>query len=567
MPMWRSRRGNKAPPTQDSSVASSEQEVIDLRERLRVESPAGDARGSGTTSHAAGATKYAAWYREAHGVSEVPGRGQTPPGAQTVGGTPAVEQRPVSDTDPEPVHDTSKCHDTNVVHDMTRVHDTSRVHGAPAGARPTAPVSTPDGGSDDDASIDGRVDVPDGVRSSPGMQTSPDAVTPASGFSERERRAWRELDDELSRATRLLQREIDQADQPPVFGLRAAPTGDRTVKEPTRSATPETSNRPTSGAPTVGPGRTRPGAVSPPPQEAVGAERTRPGPASPPTPRDTVGPSYARAVPGWRAAVVVGALALVAFAFVLAALRIGGPADAPVDRRTVSSGTAGAARPADVNALAAWLARSTDKGTRVVAPSGLLEQLRTALPGRKVTRVAQARPGVLVVHRAGQRPNDQASTTRPAEVSEVVARFPSGFTVRQLGLGGREARVDRSDMSRRLLADTDVRLTPRAWRRLAEGDVDPRLLGLLGRVARKHTIDVAAFPRDARERAAGAPARTMRVTAIDGLLVGDAEPDIQQLRALLLSQPGDVSPDSVTARRAAEPPVLVVRVLLPSTTS
>jgi hypothetical protein len=149
-----------------------------------------------------------------------------------------------------------------------------------------------------------------------------------------------------------------------------------------------------------------------------------------------------------------------------------------------------------------------------------------------------------------------------------VARFPSGLTVRQLGHGSAaQSRADRQELGRRLLADTHIRLTPRAWSRLAAGEVDPRLLNLLERVARTHTIDVSAFPLDPMERAADAPAHAMRVTAIDGQLVGDAEGEIPRLRAVLLSQPRDVRPDSVVNRRGAQPPVLVVRVLLPGTRS
>jgi hypothetical protein len=56
----------------------------------------------------------------------------------------------------------------------------------------------------------------------------------------------------------------------------------------------------------------------------------------------------------------------------------------------------------------------------------------------------------------------------------------------------------------------------------------------------------------------------MLVTAIDGVLVADRDARISGLRAVLLSQPGDVRPDAVDTRRDEAPPALLVRVLLPS---
>ncbi|HEX7189291.1 MAG TPA: hypothetical protein VF423_13795 [Actinomycetes bacterium] len=123
----------------------------------------------------------------------------------------------------------------------------------------------------------------------------------------------------------------------------------------------------------------------------------------------------------------------------------------------------------------------------------------------------------------------------------------------------------RRESGRQLVTDTRVRLTPRAWATLSHGDVHARLIGLLERFVERHTIDVAAFPRTPAERAAGAPARSMRVTAIDGQLVDDATGTAGAMRAALLSQPGEIAPDSVTLRRDPPPAVLLVRVRPPST--
>ena len=146
-----------------------------------------------------------------------------------------------------------------------------------------------------------------------------------------------------------------------------------------------------------------------------------------------------------------------------------------------------------------------------------------------------------------------------------VGVFPSGYEIRQTveSASPAQARAERRTSGRRLVADTRLRLTPRAWAALTAGDVDPGLTGLLEQVVQNHTVDVTAFRRTAAERAAGAPARAMLVTAVDGQLVADRG-DVAAMGAALFGALGELAPDSLTVRTEPAPAGLLVRVLLPS---
>ncbi len=121
----------------------------------------------------------------------------------------------------------------------------------------------------------------------------------------------------------------------------------------------------------------------------------------------------------------------------------------------------------------------------------------------------------------------------------------------------------RRKAGRQLVSDTRLRLTPPAWSTLAAGNVDPRLMGLLARMASGHTVDVSGFPRGSAERAARAPALAMEITAIDGALVGDAGPAVQEMRSLLMDHPRPFRPAKVELVTDPKPEVLLVRFLLP----
>jgi hypothetical protein len=64
---------------------------------------------------------------------------------------------------------------------------------------------------------------------------------------------------------------------------------------------------------------------------------------------------------------------------------------------------------------------------------------------------------------------------------------------------------------------------------LANGNVDLSVASLLRRLIRTHTVEVSSFPRDLLTTAAGAPARAVSITSLDG-----ARPDaglVQAVRA------------------------------------
>ena len=166
----------------------------------------------------------------------------------------------------------------------------------------------------------------------------------------------------------------------------------------------------------------------------------------------------------------------------------------------------------------------------------------------------------------GRSSGPAAPPTRLLRRWEPLAVFPGGLQVRQVLDRPRGAEAaTRQAIGRQVVADIGVRLTPQAWKSLIRGAVDRRLTAVLSQVAQGGAIDVSAFPRDRAMRAADAPARVMRVTAINGQLVDDSD-RIARMRAEILAQPPGLVPDSVTLRRTPSPAVLLVSVLRPSTT-
>ena len=112
-----------------------------------------------------------------------------------------------------------------------------------------------------------------------------------------------------------------------------------------------------------------------------------------------------------------------------------------------------------------------------------------------------------------------ATRTRPVDVVEPRRDAASV-----------EAELARQvEAGRRLIASVNLRLTPRAWTMLANGKVDLSVTSLLRRLLRAHTVQASLFPRDPLTTAAGAPARTVDITGLDG-----ATPDaalVQSVRA------------------------------------
>jgi hypothetical protein len=208
--------------------------------------------------------------------------------------------------------------------------------------------------------------------------------------------------------------------------------------------------------------------------------------------------------------------------------------------------------------LVAWLSRNTTRGAEVAASADIQPALRRSLPTRVVTvygRAEQDPAALLVVT-----PRD----SRPVVGAVPLASFAGGAVeVRQVvaGTTWRQLREQLGGTGRRLVADTRLRLTPRAWSVLVAGAVDPRVIGLLSRLVNRHTIDVSAFPREEVERAASAPARAVAITAVDGVLVRAGAS--QRMRTTLLGRGLPFAPDTVRVVDGPRSPHLRLGFLLP----
>lgn len=214
-----------------------------------------------------------------------------------------------------------------------------------------------------------------------------------------------------------------------------------------------------------------------------------------------------------------------------------------------------------------WLAANAGAGTTVVAPDQIQKQIAAAVPAATVHGYpfASSNPADLVVVAPTTSRQPSELIRRLVARSEPLAVFRDGWQVRHVVNGTSPAKADavRRTAGRELATDGRIRLTPPAWRSLAEGDVDPRLMGLLATVVGSHTIDVSAFPRTRAERAAGAPAREMRITAIDGELVTENASAVSQVRSMLLGQPRPFRAAEVQLSSPPLPGGLLVRFLLP----
>jgi hypothetical protein len=182
--------------------------------------------------------------------------------------------------------------------------------------------------------------------------------------------------------------------------------------------------------------------------------------------------------------------------------------------------------PAAVGLLASWLGDNTIVGTRVAAPAGTRAQLAEALPGRTLVRYVDAASGDLVVLRRGQPQAPGALTMGLLSASAPVALLDTragAVEVRQLrppGVSRAAEQNGRRAVGRQLVGRVELRLTPQAWEMLARGEVDVRVVALVADLLRSHTVEVSSFPRDSVTRAAGAPARSVSITAMDGRALG-----------------------------------------------
>jgi hypothetical protein len=165
--------------------------------------------------------------------------------------------------------------------------------------------------------------------------------------------------------------------------------------------------------------------------------------------------------------------------------------------------------------LAGWLRANTREGAVIAAPSDLRPVLEHGLPDRQiVTLEDDPDPATdLVVLPRGWQPAlpglavaSMATRTRPVDVVEPGRDAASV-----------EAELARQvEAGRRLVESVNLRLTPRAWTMLANGKVDLSVASLLRRLLRTHTVEVSSFPRDRLVTAAGAAARTVNITSLDG---------------------------------------------------
>jgi hypothetical protein len=282
------------------------------------------------------------------------------------------------------------------------------------------------------------------------------------------------------------------------------------------------------------------GASSGAPRGDLLEARSGSGPAAP-----AVSPHRPRGLR--RLPVTVVLLVVLAAVIAVAVLRAVGPAG-------VSS------RPPGADRVSAWLAPNLPVQARVAAPGSWRAPLHQARRGVTVVGYARARPGdVLILSPGETRGLPSTKLQRLMTRSELLAAFP-GIQVRQvLDRPRAQALLARRDAGSRLVANLDVRLTPSAWRSLVAGDVDVRLVDLLaGATAAGHTIDVSGFVRDMQSRAAGAPARIVQLTAVDGQLVDDTggTAGLSTLQDLLLEQPAGAG--TVAVRSSPPPAVLLV---------
>jgi hypothetical protein len=215
--------------------------------------------------------------------------------------------------------------------------------------------------------------------------------------------------------------------------------------------------------------------------------------------------------------------------------------------------------------VAAWLASNLPDRARLSAPANWRDPLLRSGPVWTVVGYQRTRPGdVLILDSAQAHTVTSARLRQLVTRSELLATF-AGVQVRHVLPTTRAAALQaRRAAGGRLVDNLDVRLTPGAWRDLVGGGVDTRLIDLIAAAAAAgHSVDVAGFERDAKSEAAGAPARSMRVTAVDGLLVDDTggAAGLSTLRDLQLQQPG--APGTVTVRTAPRPAVLQITYPLP----
>ena len=113
----------------------------------------------------------------------------------------------------------------------------------------------------------------------------------------------------------------------------------------------------------------------------------------------------------------------------------------------------------------------------------------------------------------------------------------------------------RAAAGRALTANPRIEAPPAAVSQLRAGEVDDRLTTVLATLAGAHRLEIGMFLRLPGEAVAGAPMRTVELTAIDGRPIATGDPAVVEVVAFLGNQLAEYRPQqvSVEGRSGAAP--------------
>ncbi|HEU4912838.1 MAG TPA: hypothetical protein VFV76_13160 [Actinomycetes bacterium] len=203
-----------------------------------------------------------------------------------------------------------------------------------------------------------------------------------------------------------------------------------------------------------------------------------------------------------------------------------------------------------------WLAGNVAGDARLVVHPDLRASVEAVLPGREIVSLGQHSGSAydLVVAPAGGGGGDDLLL---ATFGSLEVRQPPGST------GWAQAREERRSTGQDLVAHPRLQVTSAAWTDLVEGDVDARLMDLIGAVLERTSLEVVAFQRGPAE-SAEAPIRAMEVAAVGDIRVGDGAEAAMSVRSLLMDVPLDLRADGLALATDSNVPALLVRMSLPS---
>jgi hypothetical protein len=255
---------------------------------------------------------------------------------------------------------------------------------------------------------------------------------------------------------------------------------------------------------------------------------------------------------------VAGALVL---ALLLAFLRPGGDAPAP-GRPTVAR--------AATDSVVAFVMDEVDRGASVVAdPSTVSALVRAGFPAESLSTYANpaSEPSVIVVTSALRADRGSAAAALLSR-SVPLVQFGASLEIRQVLPTGMDSSAVLADRESRrsagaaLVTDNRLRLTPDAWAALTDGSADARVLSALSILVAKHLLDVASIG-GAGSTGAG-PARSVEITAVDGVPVSADSPGLKDAVASLRAQPAPYRPQRTEVVRIGGVPTLLIHFLAPS---